>query len=39
MATNPDFRDLLSALCAEGADFIIVGLQSAWSVPVLVTIP
>jgi hypothetical protein len=25
MATNPDFRYLLSALSAEGADFIVVG--------------
>jgi hypothetical protein len=28
MATNPDFRDLLSALSAEGADFIIVGAHA-----------
>lgn len=28
MATNPDFRDLLSALCAEGADFIVVGAHA-----------
>lgn len=25
MATNPDFRDLFSALSAEGAEFIVVG--------------
>jgi hypothetical protein len=25
MATNPDFRDLLSALSAEGAEYVIVG--------------
>jgi hypothetical protein len=28
MATNPDFRDLLSALSAEGADFIVVGAHA-----------
>jgi hypothetical protein len=28
MATNPDFKDLLSALCAEGAEFIIVGAHA-----------
>ena len=28
MATNPDFRDLLSALSAEGADFIFVGAHA-----------
>jgi hypothetical protein len=28
MATNQDFRDLLSALCAEGADFIVVGAHA-----------
>jgi hypothetical protein len=28
MATNPDFRDLLSALCAEDAEFIIVGAHA-----------
>ena len=25
MATNPDFRDLFVALCAEEADFLVVG--------------
>lgn len=28
MATNPDFKDLLSALSAEGAEFIIVGAHA-----------
>ena len=28
MATNPDFSDLLSALCAEGAEFIVVGAHA-----------
>ncbi|MGH7293867.1 MAG: DUF6036 family nucleotidyltransferase [Polyangiaceae bacterium] len=28
MATNPDFRDLLSALSAEGAEFIVVGAHA-----------
>jgi hypothetical protein len=28
MATNPDFSDLLSMLCAEGADFIVVGAHA-----------
>ena len=28
MATNPDFKDLLSALCAEAAEFIIVGAHA-----------
>jgi len=28
MATNPDFRDLFSALSAEGADFIVVGAHA-----------
>ena len=28
MATNPDFRDLLSALSAEGAEFLIVGAHA-----------
>ena len=28
MATNPDFSDLLSALCAEGAGFIVVGAHA-----------
>jgi hypothetical protein len=28
MATNPDFRDLLSALCGEGAEFLVVGAHA-----------
>lgn len=28
MATNPDFKDLLSALNAEGAEFIVVGAHA-----------
>jgi hypothetical protein len=28
MATNPDFSDLLSALCAENAEFIVVGAHA-----------
>ncbi len=28
MATNPDFNDLLSALSAEGAEFLIVGAHA-----------
>ena len=28
MATNPDFRDLFSELCAAGADFIVVGAHA-----------
>jgi len=28
MATNPDFRDLFSALSAEGAEFIVVGAHA-----------
>ena len=28
MATNPDFRDLLSALSAEGAEFLVVGAHA-----------
>jgi hypothetical protein len=28
MATNPDFRDLLSALSVEGAEFIVVGAHA-----------
>jgi hypothetical protein len=28
MATNPDFRDLLSALSVEGSEFIIVGAHA-----------
>jgi hypothetical protein len=28
MATNPDFKDLFSALCDEGAEFIVVGAHA-----------
>lgn len=28
MATNPDFRDLLSELSAEGAEFLVVGAHA-----------
>jgi hypothetical protein len=28
MATNPDFRDLFSALCDEGAEYIVVGAHA-----------
>jgi hypothetical protein len=28
MATNPDFRDLFSSLCAEGAEFLVVGAHA-----------
>ena len=28
MATNPDFSDLLSALCAEGAEFVVGGAHA-----------
>jgi hypothetical protein len=28
MAINPDFRDLFSALCEEGAEFIVVGAHA-----------
>lgn len=28
MAVNPDFRDLFSALSAEGAEFIVVGAHA-----------
>lgn len=28
MATNPDFKDLLSALSVEGAEFIVVGAHA-----------
>jgi hypothetical protein len=28
MSTNPDFRDLFSALCDEGADFLVVGAHA-----------
>src|SRR5579859_2872396 len=28
MATNPDFRDLLHALCAAGAEFLVVGAHA-----------
>lgn len=28
MATNPDFRDLFSALSAEGAEFLVVGAHA-----------
>jgi hypothetical protein len=28
MATNPDFKDLLSALSDEGAEFLIVGAHA-----------
>jgi hypothetical protein len=28
MATNPDFKDLFSALCAEEVDFLVVGAHA-----------
>jgi hypothetical protein len=28
MATNPDFRDLLSELSSEGAEFLVVGAHA-----------
>jgi hypothetical protein len=28
MSTNPDFKDLFSALCDEGAEFIVVGAHA-----------
>ena len=28
MATNPDFKDLFSALCAAGAEFLVVGAHA-----------
>lgn len=28
MATNPDFKDLFSALCDAGAEFIVVGAHA-----------
>src|SRR5262249_13635971 len=28
MATNPDFSDLFSELCAEGAEFLVVGAHA-----------
>ena len=28
MATNPDFKDLFSALCAEDAEFLVVGAHA-----------